>query len=112
MNFQKLSLPFGHAVHLLNALPNGLDEKHVLKDDPAGVFQPAERARGYYPKHGFGPKEPPNEVVNGDYGRGCNEHPPIPINCQEGQRSENVEMCLDPAPGEMDEQSSEEHLGD
>src|SRR5207249_1031168 len=86
------------------------DEEHVLEDDPAGVFEPAPFGAAEHAVYRLRPEETPDQMVHRDYRRGRDQHPPVAVKGQEGQGAEDVEMTLDAAAGQVNEQGSEEHL--
>src|SRR5207237_7263878 len=63
--------------------------------------QPVDRLR---------PVDAAQEVVGGYEERGGHEDLPVAIEGEEGERAEDVEVGLDPAAGEMDQQGRHEHL--
>ena len=96
-----------------DALPAGPDQEDVLEDDPAGVLQPAPVARRRARRRPTAARSSPrSEVVGGDDRRGGDQHAPVAVEGQEGQRAEDVEVRLDAAAGQVDQQGAHEHLAD
>ena len=61
---------------------------------------------------GLGPEQAAQELVPHHGQRGGEQHLPVPVEGQEGQRAEDVEVRLDAAAREVDEQPRPEHLAD
>src|SRR5258706_14916533 len=51
-------------------------------------------------------------MIGSHHDGGGKEHSPVPIKCQERERTENVKVCLDPPSREMNEQCRSQHLAD
>ena len=50
-------------------------------------------------------------MIQGHDDRRGHQHAPVAIDREEGERAEDVEMRLDPAAAQVDEQGAHEHLG-
>ena len=100
----ELGLTPGDAAHLRNALDAGPNEKDVLERYPPRVLQPTPAARRENAVDGLGPEYPSQEVIEGDHQRRRDEDAPIPVEREKRQRSEHVEVRLDPAACEVNEE--------
>ena len=59
----------------------------------------------------LGPEHAAQPVVRGDDGGGREEHPDIPVEGQEREGPEDVEVRLDATAGQVDQERGEQHLG-
>ena len=95
---------------LLRAAHARHDEEHVLEDDPGGVLEPAPLAGDDHAVDRLRPEQAAQRMVERDHdGRG-HEHPPVAIEREERQRSEDVEVRLDAATGQVNQQRAHQHL--
>ena len=103
---------FRPLAHLRGAPQAGHDQKHVFEDDPGRVLYPAPLARDHHAVHRLRPEQAAQHVVERDHDRGRNQHAPVAIEREEGERSEDVEVRLDATAGQVDEQRAHQHLRD
>jgi hypothetical protein len=80
-----LRRPFGDVAHLAHAAPDGDEEEGVLEENPARVFEPAPVAHREHAVDRLRPEHAAQEVIRGDDYGGRNEHPPVPVECEESQ---------------------------
>ncbi len=87
-----------------------VDEHRVHEDDPEQVLQqpPPLRLRGAV--EGLGPQPAAHVHVQQRHGAAGEQHPPVPVEGQEGQRAEQVEVRLDAATGQVNEQRAPQQL--
>ena len=105
-------LPRGDLVHLAHALHAGGNEEQVFERDPADVLDPAPGAGRRDAVDRLRPEDPPQDVV-GDGDRRARHHdPPVTVEGQERERSEDVEVRLGLAPGQVNQQGRHQHLPD
>ena len=100
----KPGLPFRNLTHVPQALLDGNQQKDVFKNHPAGMFEPAPGTGRQHAEDRLRPEDPAQQVIHGHDHRGRNQHAPIPIKCQERQRTEHVKMGFNAAARQMDEQ--------
>ena len=98
--------------HLRDAATAGDDEEDVFEDDPGGVLHPAPLARDQHAVDRLRPEGPAQHVIQGDDDGGRNQHPPVAIEGEKGERPEDVKMGFDASAGEVDEQRAHQHLRD
>ncbi len=103
-------LSLGDAPHLSDAPATGPDQEDILEDDPAGMLDPPPRLDHRDAVDRLRPEEPAQQMIRGDDDRGRDQDGPVAVEGEEGQRAEDVEVGLDPASGEMDQQGAGEHL--
>ena len=105
-------LAFGDDPHLAAAANARIDEEDVEKRDPAGVLQPPPFGACHETVNRFGPVKPAEEMVGRYHDGSRHHHPPIAIEAQEGQRAEDVEVRLEAAAAQVNQQCGRQHLGD
>ena len=89
------------------------DQENVLEDHPECVFEPAPvEIDRPHPVDRLRPVRAAQELVEPDHHRRGDEHAPVPVERQERQRAEDVEMHLRPPAGQVDEQGGKQHLPD
>lgn len=103
-------LAIGDLAHFPEALPDGNHEENVLKQDPAGVLDPAPRAGGQHAKDRLRPEDATREMVRGHHNGRRNQHLPVAINRQECQRTEHMKMRFEAAAGQVNQEGRGEHL--
>ena len=108
----QLGLTLGDRPHLADAAEAGPDQEGVLDDHPARVLDPPPGLDRRDPVHRPGPVEPAQHVVQRHDRRGADQHPPVAVEGEQGQGREDVEVRLDPAPRQVDQQRPIEHLRD
>ncbi len=107
----ELGLAEGDLPHLDDALEAGAEEHRVLEEDPARVLEPAPVALRRDPEDGEREVDAAQDVVDGDDDGRREEDLPVAVEGDEGERAEDVEVCLDPAAREVDEERRHHHLG-
>jgi hypothetical protein len=105
-----LGPPPRHLTRRLQAPADGHEQEAVLERHPARVLEGPPRGRREHPEDRLGPKDPPEEMIERDDHRPCDEDLPVAVEGEEGQRAEHVEVGLDAPAGEVDEQGRREHL--
>ena len=88
------------------------DQEDVLEDDPRGVLEPAPLAGDEHAVDRLRPEDAAQQVIERDDDRRRDEHAPVAVEREKGQRAEHVEMRLDAAARQMDEQRAHQHLRD
>ncbi len=99
-----LRLPDGQVAQLAQRLDAAADQHDVFEDHPERVLQPSPWAHRRDAIDRTRPEEPPEEMVQRHDRRGRDQHPRVAVERQEGQRAEDVEVGLDPAAHQVDEQ--------
>ncbi len=104
--------PVRDRAHFPNAAQARDNEKHIFENHPARVLERSQRTGREHAVDGIRPVDSAQEMVERhDDGRG-NEHSPIPIERENDQRTEDMEMRFDSSARQRDQQSRHEHLGD
>ena len=102
--FFELGLALGEQPRHDTALADSDEQRDVLDDDPSPVLQEAPPLWIGHAVNRLGPDDPAREVIDrDDDGRG-DEHWPVAVDGQERERGEYVEVRLDAAEREVDEQ--------
>src|SRR6185436_454321 len=83
-----------------------------LEDDPGSVLKKTEDRCIGSAVYRLRDEPATEEVICGDGDRARDEHLPVSVGGEEGERSEDVEMGLDAPAREVDEQGAPEHLRD
>ena len=104
--------PVGGVPHLRDAATAGDEKKHVLEQHPGGVLEPPPLAGDHHAVDRLRPEDPAQQVIERHDDCRRNQHPPVAIERQEGQRAEDVKVGLDPPTGQMNEQGAHQHLRD
>ncbi len=107
-----LRLTRGQVAQLPQRLETAADQHDVLEDDPDGVLQPSPGADDRDAINRARPEDPPQEMVQSHDGRGGDQHPVVAVQGQERERTEDVEVGLDPSAHQVDQQRAHEHLAD
>ena len=102
----------GRLLHLRDAAAAGDDEDDVLEDDPGRVLQPPPLAGDDHAIHRLRPEDAAKQVIQRDDDRGRDQHSPVAIEREEGERAEDVKVRLDPSSGQVDQERAHQHLGD
>ena len=84
----------------------------VFEDDPRRVFQPSPLTRDQYTVDRLRPEDAAQEVIQGHNDGRWNQHPPVAIEGEKGERTEHVEVRFDAAARQMDQQRAHQHLCD
>ena len=92
-------------------LPRG-DEDDVFEDHPARMFQPSPGTGDEDAIDRLRPVETSRKVIDGHDQRRGHEHAPVAIERQKRERHEDMEVRLDPASREMNQEYRHEHLAD
>ncbi|HZL72330.1 MAG TPA: hypothetical protein VFC86_07710 [Planctomycetota bacterium] len=100
----------GDVLHLADAAEARGDEEQVDVDHPAGVFEPPPGAGREDAEDRLRPEDAAEQVVQGDDHGGGDEHLPVPVEGEERQGAEDVEVRLDAAARQVDQEGREEHL--
>jgi hypothetical protein len=74
------------------------------------VLDPAKVALGDDAEDRERPPNSANEVVSGDDDGGRDDHVPVLVEREEGERAEDVKVGFEPAAGEVDQQGGPHHL--
>ena len=106
----QVGLALGEPHHLLEALHDRDDEKDILEDHPSRVLDPAPGLNYVDSINSLRREYPKNAMMDGRDRRGGDQHVPIAIKGQQGERAEDVEVGLDPAGGNFDQQGGKQHL--
>ena len=98
--------------HFRDAAQARHDQEQVFEDDPRGVFEPAPLAGDEHAVDRLRPEHAAQHVIERDDDGGRNQHPPVAIEREERERAEDVEVRLDAAAGQVDQQRAHQHLRD
>jgi len=102
----------GDAPFFGEGLSAGEEEEDDFEEDPASVFEEAPPFGVAITVDGFGEVVSTDEMIDSPDESGGDEDFPIPIEGEEGERAEDVEMGFDAATGEVDDHGRGEHLSD
>ena len=89
-----------------------MDQDHVFENDPHCVFDPAVVTFGDDAEHGQRPPDAADEMIGRDDEGGGNQHVPILVKRQKGQRAEDMKVGFDSAARQVDEERGPQHLRD
>ena len=102
----------GRLAHFRDAAQARHDEEQIFEDDPRRVFEPAPLAGDEHAIHRLRPEDAAQHVIERDDDGGRNQDAPVTIESEERQRAEDVEVRLDAAAGQVDQQRAHQHLRD
>src|ERR1700676_161823 len=89
-----------HAAHFAAALQDRDDQKDILEEHPAGVFDPTPMTCREYSEDRLRPVDAAQEMIGCHDNRRGNNDSPVAIKCEEGKRSEDMKVRLDASAAE------------
>ena len=98
--------------HFRDAAQARHHEEQIFEDDPRRVFEPAPLAGDEDAVHRLRPEHSAQHVIERDHDGGWYQHLPVTIESQERQRAKDVEVRLDAAAGQVNQQRAHQHLRD
>ena len=101
---------FGGLAHLGDAAHARHHEEDVFEHHPGRVLEPAPLAGDHHAVDRLRPEHAAQHVIERDDDGGRNQHAPVAIEREEGERAEDVEVRFDAAAGQVDQQRAHQHL--
>ena len=102
----------GHAARRRRGA-DAMDVEHdVLEHHPAGVLERTPHRGDADAEDRRRPQDAADDVIDEHHERRGHQHLRVAVHREEGQRSEDVEVGLDAAAGEMDQKGADGHLAD
>src|ERR1051326_2235721 len=98
----QFDLAFSNLIHFADAVANGDCQKDHFKSHPPRMFDRPPWAGIKHAIDGLRPVKPAEHVIEVNYNRTGHQTPPIAIEGEDCQGTEDVEMRLDAAARDVD----------